>query len=195
MFQLKQSRWISHSSKMDHFETDNILKSFSIIVDTREQVTPRAKKRYSDFGVEYTKGILDYGDYTYNLNLPSGKLHNVNKRIRGKCVIERKQNLDELAMCFTRSRDRFRREFLRATEADAKVYLLIENASLDMLLKGQYRSRFKPQAFIASLMAWAVRYNMTPIFCEMEHSGRIIKEVLYRDCKERLEGGEFDAKL
>ena len=180
---------------MDHFEEDNILKSFSIVVDTREQVTPRAKKRYSDFGVEYTKAVLDYGDYTYNLDLPSGKLHDTSKRIKAKCVIERKQNLDELAMCFTRSRDRFRKEFLRASENGAKVYLLIENASLDMLLKGQYRSRFKPAAFVASLMAWAVRYNMTPIFCEMEHSGRIIREILYRDCKERLEGGELDEKL
>lgn len=177
---------------MDHFETDSILKSFSIIVDTREQNTPRAEKRYKDLGVKYTKAVLDYGDYTYNIELPSGKLHDTSRRVRGKCVIERKQNLDELAMCFTRSRDRFRKEFLRAKEADAKVFLLIENGSLDLLLKGQYRSRFHPAAFLASLMAWSIRYNMTPIFCEMEHSGRIIKEILYRDCKERLERGEFD---
>ena len=184
-------KWISHSSKMDNFELQNILKSFSVIVDTREQPTARAKKRYADMGVEYNRAVLDYGDYTYNIILPNGPLHSLDQRIRGKCVIERKQNLDELAMCFTRSRDRFRREFERAQEHGAKVFLLIENASIGMLLSGQYRSRYKPAAFIASLVAWSCRYNMPPIFCEMEHSGRMIREILYRDCKERLERGEL----
>ena len=179
---------------MDQFDIQKILKSFSVIIDTREQQNRRAERRYHDLGVDYNRAVLDYGDYTYNLALPSGQLHDISKRIRAICVIERKQNLDELAMCFTRSRDRFQREFERAQAAGAKTYLLTENASLDMLLKGQYRSRFKPQAFIASLIAYSVRYNMTPIFCEMEHSGRIIKEILYRDAKERLERGEFDGK-
>lgn len=177
---------------MDIFDVQNILKSFSVIIDTREQKNRRADRRYSGLGVEYHRAVLDFGDYTYNLTLPNGQLHDLNKRIKPLCVVERKQNLDELAMCFTRSRDRFQREFERAAVAGSKVYLLTENASLDMLLSGQYRSRFKPQAFIASLMAYSVRYDMTPIFCDMEHSGRIIKEVLYRDCKERLERGELN---
>ena len=168
-----------------------MLRSFEILVDTREQDTDRARERYQRMNVPVIRAKLNYGDYTYNLALPSGQLHDISKRIRATCVIERKQNLDELAMCFTRSRDRFQREFERAQAAEAKIYLLTENASLDMLLKGQYRSRFKPQAFIASLMAYSVRYNMTPIFCEMEHSGRIIKEILYRDAKERLERGDL----
>jgi hypothetical protein len=136
--------------------------------------------------------VLDYGDYTYNLTLPGGELHDVSNRIKGRCVIERKQNLDELAMCVTRSRDRFRREFERAAEAGAKVYLLIENASIDILMAGQYRSRFNPKAFLASLTAYSVRYDMIPLFCDMVNSGRLIREVLYRDAKERLERGEFN---
>lgn len=179
---------------MDQFDIQKILKSFSVIVDTREQPNKRAEKRYEGLGVRYDRAVLDYGDYTYNLTLPDGPLYNISKRIRAVCVVERKQNLDELAICFTRSRDRFQREFERAQAAGSRIYLLTENASLDMLLKGQYRSRFKPQAFIASLMAYSVRYNMTPIFCEMEHSGRIIKEILYRDAKERLERGEFNGE-
>jgi len=176
---------------MDLFDINNTLKSFSIIVDTREQETNRAKRRYESMGVEYCRGVLDFGDYTYNLTLPAGPLHDISNRIKPKCVIERKQNLDELAMCFTRSRARFQREFERARDAGARVYLLTENASLDMILLGHYRSRFKPQSFIASLLAWSIRYNMIPVFCDMEQSGRLIREILYRDAKERLEGGEI----
>ena len=46
-------------------------------------------------GVEYNRAVLDYGDYTYNIILPNGPLHSLDQRIRGKCVIERKQNLDD----------------------------------------------------------------------------------------------------
>lgn len=176
---------------MTRKEIDDILKSFRIIVDTREQVTPRAEERYAALGVPYSKSVLDYGDYTYNLTFTDGKPLIPEGRVKGLCVVERKQNLDELAMCFTRSRDRFRREFERATEAKARIFLLVENASLDLLLSGQYRSRLNPKAFLASLTAWTIRYNSTPIFCEMGHSGRIIKELLYRDAKERLEGGKW----
>ena len=176
---------------MDAFEVESILKSFRVIVDTREQETKRARERYDSFGAPYERAVLDFGDYAANLTLPAGELHDVSNRIIPACVVERKQNLDELAMCFTRSRDRFRREFERAQAAGARVYLLIENASLDMLIMGQYRSRFQPKAFLASLVAWSIRYDMVPVFCEMGHSGRIIREILYRDIKERLERGEI----
>ena len=172
-------------------EKQEIIKSFSILVDSREQDTGRARQRYEGFGVEYSRCILDYGDYAYNLVLPGGELHDISERIKAKCVIERKQNLDELAMCFTRSRARFQREFERAAAAGSRIYLLVENASIDMILTGQYRSKFTPKAFMASLAAYSVRYNMVPVFCDMKHSGAVIQEILYRDAKERLEGGEF----
>ncbi len=46
-------------------------------------------------------------------------------------------------------------------------------------------------AFLASVMAFMIRYNMNLIFCKEETSGDLIKEILYRDLKERLERGEF----
>jgi hypothetical protein len=100
-------------------------------------------------------------------------------------------SLDELAMCFTKGRDRFRREFQRADAAGAKVYLLVEGASYEDIIAHRYRSKFASNAFIASLTAWTVRYDTTPIFCQAETSGAIISEILYRDMKERLVKGEY----
>lgn len=174
---------------MKRSEQNIIIESFRIIVDTREQATRRSEQRYESMGVNTEKAVLDYGDYTYNLTLPDGPLHDITTRIQPKCVVERKQNLDELAMCFTRSRDRFQREFDRAAAAGAKIFLLTENASMDMIMAGQYRSRFQPKAFLASILSWSIRYNMVPIFCDMKSSGRLIREILFRDMKERLEGG------
>lgn len=180
---------------MDIFEQKEALKSFEILVDTREQNTEKSKKRYDSFGVPYRKATLDFGDYAYNFTLPGGqKLHDISNTIRPLCAVERKMNLDELAGCFTRSRQRFQREFERASDNGSRIYLICENANWENLLNGKYRSKLNPNAFAASAAAWMIRYNMNVIFCKEETSGRLIKEILFRDLKERLERGEFDGK-
>ena len=177
---------------MDIFTQKEVLKSFSVLVDSREQPTKRAMRRYESFGVPYERVTLSYGDYAYNAVLPNGQpLYDTAETIKPACVIERKMDLDELAQCFTTSRDRFRREFQRATEAGARVYLICENANFENLVNGRYRSRFNANAFVGSVTAYMVRYNMNLLFCKEDTSGRLIKEILYRDLKERLERGEF----
>ena len=177
---------------MTIFDQKEVLKSFEILHDSREQDTERAKKRYESFGVPHERAVLSYGDYTYNATLPGGsKIYDVSKTISPVCVVERKMNLDELAGCFTRSRQRFQREFERAQEHGSRIYLLCEDANWENLLNGKYKSRMSAEAFSASVFAWMIRYNMNIVFCKEETAGRIIKEILYRDLKERLEKGEF----
>lgn len=179
---------IARSCDFNILDVPDILKTFRIIVDTREQRTKRAKERYESFGVPYLHSTLSYGDYCGQVALPGGILYpDISSTVSALCVIERKMSLDELAQCFTRSRDRFRREFERAAENNAKVWLLVENGNWEGILNHRYRSRYNPEAFKASLAAWAVRYNMTPVFCRSGTSGILIKEILYRDMKERLE--------
>ena len=177
---------------MDIFEQKQVLGTFRILVDTREQDTPRARRRYEAFGVPYERATLNYGDYTYNATLPDGRpLFDISETIRPPCVVERKMSLDELASCYTTGRKRFTQEFERAKENGCRVYLLCENATWENLLAGRYRSRMNPNSFRGSAAAFMVRYNANLIFCKAETSGVIIKEILYRDLKERLEKGEY----
>lgn len=178
---------------MTIFDQNQVLKTFEILVDTREQQTKQAQKRYDSFEVPHERATLSYGDYAYNAVLPNGqKIYDVSTTIHPVCVVERKMGLDELAGCYTRSRQRFQKEFERAQEHGCRVYLVCENSNWENLLNGRYRSRLNPKAFTASNVAWMVRYNMNVIFCKEETSGRLIKEILFRDLKERLERGEFD---
>lgn len=177
---------------MNGYEITEALGTFRIIADTREQNTPRAKERFKAFGVPIERATLSYGDYCAQITLPGGELFVTADTIKPACVIERKMSLDELAACFTRGRDRFRREFERARETGAKIYLLTEGGSFEAIINHRYRSKFNPSAFLASLTAWCVRYDATPIFCKADSSGRIIREVLFRDIKERLERGEYE---
>ena len=177
---------------MTPIEIEKILDSMVILRDTREQNTARARRRYKAFGLPCEKAVLDYGDYTYNAALPSGSIYSVTDRIKPMCAIERKMNLDELAGCFTHDRKRFEAEMLRCQQNNGRMYLLIEDASWELLLLGKYRSRFRSKAFLASLTAWMVRYDLQVIFCKEDTTPTLIREILYRDLKERLVRGEFD---
>lgn len=178
---------------MELFDIIETLKSFRIITDTRERETSRSLQRYKSFGVPWERGKLDYGDYCYNATLPNGHpLYDIHKPIYPCFAIERKESLTELAGNFTKGRERFKREFERAADNDARIFLLVENASWENLFAGKYRSKFHPAAFSASIVAWSIRYNLNIVFCKEETSGRLIKEILFRDLKERLENGFYD---
>lgn len=167
-------------------ELEQVLDTMTILVDTREQDTERARRRYASFGVSTERAVLDYGDYTWQFGVCGIMYHDTTKRIIPKVAVERKMSLDELAQCFTHDRKRFNAEMIRAKEAGGRIFLLCENSSWENLITGKYRSKFSPSAFIASIVAWSIRYDLQVIFCKEETTGRLIKEILYRDLKERL---------
>ena len=175
--------------KYSHFEVDKALDEMCIIADTREQDTAAFRNRFAACvpPLKISRRKLDFGDYTAATML-DGKLYS----LENAAVIERKMSLDELAMCFGRERGRFEREFLRAKSAGAKIYLLVENASWENLLSGKYRSKLPPKSFAASLAAWTARYDLVPIFCKAESSGRVMALILRYELRNFLERGEDD---
>lgn len=176
---------------MDCFEIREALDTFAVLADKREQNTARATERFAALG-DPARATLDYGDYCGQITLPGGcQLYDESERIYPRCVVERKMSLDELAANFTRGRDRFKREFERAAEKGAKVFLLVEGFSWEAVFNHRYRSKYNPAAFEASILAWLARYDVTLLSCKPGTSGRLIKSVLYRDMKERLESGQF----
>ena len=164
-------------------EIDDVMKTFTILCDTREQVTERSRIRYRQFGCPYKRQKLDFGDYSAVLYLPDGSEYS----LADKCVVERKMGYSELCICYTHDRDRFRREFERAKEAGAKTYLLLENSTWEMAYKHEYRSQMTPQALIASMTTWLARYDCQLIMCKSETSGKMIYNILYREAREHLE--------
>lgn len=178
---------------MTRLEIEKCLEGMTILVDNREQPnTERYEQRVSSLSVPYRRQTLSYGDYAYNFTLPNGnELYGPDDLVTAPVVIERKMNLEELSGCLTQQRKRFENEFLRASEHNAVVYLLVEDATWEKLLAGHYRTKFRPESFFASLTAWIARYQIRVIFCRHEVSGKLIRELLYRELKEKLERGEY----
>lgn len=180
---------------MHTFDISRSLASMLIVCDTREKDTENARRRYSDFGCQYDKAKLDYGDYCFNFQYPDGKwLHNQtceDEEIFPLVFIERKMNLDELCLCFGKERSRFEREMERAKIHKSRGYLLVENMTWENALNGKYKSQLNPKALIASMLAWSIRYNLHIIPCKSETSGKLIYEILYRELKEYLDNLEW----
>lgn len=164
---------------MHPVEVKTALESMVCLVDTREQDTPRLRARLREMGCPWERKKLEFGDYSVKCD---------SMDLSTSIAIERKMNLDELCNCYCRERKRFEREFERARQAGAKVYLLVEDGSWEDAYSGKYRSRMSPESLVASIQAWLARYNCQVIFCQPKTTGRLIHDILYRELKERLEG-------
>lgn len=172
--------------KYSNFEIDNMLDSMVILIDTREQDTKALQERITAMTCHIERVKLDYGDYTVKTILPTGEV----LCLANKVAIERKMNLDELCLCFTKGRERFEREFKRAQADNARIYLLIENSNWEKAFNGKYRSQLKPKSLIASMLAWTARYTMIPQYCGPSTTGVLIAYILRYELKVFLESCE-----
>lgn len=183
-------------------EIQSCLESMVILVDTREQPSARAIRRYKRFGCPYDRQKLAYGDYTFDCTLPgAGQIYADRSDIRPPVVIERKANLEELSGNLTEKplakhkllgvRNRFEAELLFAKTNNASVYLLIENADLSDVVNHRYDTKLNEVSFFHTLTAYMARYDLKLLFCPEAESGALIREVLYRELKERLTRGDY----
>lgn len=165
------------------------MESMVVLVDTREQPNSLFKKRVEQFNCPWERHKLDFGDYS----LKYTKLDGEDIYLDDCIAVERKMDANELASCFTRERKRFEREFQRAKEKNAKLYLLVESECWEDIYDGKYgtnpvfRSKMKPQSLTASIHAWQARYGFNLQFCSPGMSGQLIADILKYELRERLE--------
>lgn len=78
---------------------------------------------------------------------------------------------------------------IRAKANGTKLFLIVENASWTDILLHNYRSDFKPQSFLATLLSWQVKFNVTILFCKPGETAQILYGILYYWVRERLKRG------
>lgn len=165
-------------------EVEEALQTMTILIDSREQDTERARARYAQFDVPYERTTIHTGDYSAKFMLPDGTWYDMSEDV----TVERKMNLDELCLCFGSERKRFIREFERAKENNIRMWLLLENSTFKKAYSGSYRSQYKPKSLIASILAFQARYNCRIVMCEEAVSGKLIHDILYYEGREILMG-------
>lgn len=156
----------------------DVLADMVIITDTREQKNQHILEYFDDKEIKHRLEKLDSADYSVVFpNHPEFELDY-------SILIEKKNSLDEIAGNFTKGRERFIKEFERI--GDAKIHLLIENATWRKVRNGSYRSKLPPQNMVANLLTWNARYNCPIWFVNPTESGMLIYQVFKYGTMEKL---------
>lgn len=160
-----------------------------IIIDSREK--PKAIGKILDHfdksGIEYEVSKLLFGDYM-DWNRPG-------------IVVDRKQNIAELAKNCTVEHERFRREMEKAKKAGATLVVLVEqnrykdrdswvevNSIEDLLRWSSPHTMVRGEKVYRVLASWTAKFPLRVEFCDKRSTGRRIAEILYRDENEQNQG-------
>lgn len=153
-----------------------------LIIDSREK--PKAIqtiiKQFDEAGIRYETSKLLFGDYMdYS---------------RPGLVIDRKQNIAELAKNCTREHERFRRELERVTAAGAELVILVEqnryksgdewisvNGITDLILWSNPHTQIRGEKVFRVLSSWVAKYKLRVEFCDKRVTGKRILEIIYKE--------------
>ena len=163
-----------------------------IICDTREQKNQHILKYFDEHNIEYKIAKLDEGDYKLVSN--------------DSLVVDRKQNLQEVAQNVCQGHDRFVRECLRCIDKGEKLVVLIEEEKIGCLADVpkwyNFRRRFSPRA-ITGKRLWKImstmrdEYKIDWEFAKREDFPKRLLEILGGDemgCGGKKKGGKKKGK-
>lgn len=153
-------------------ELKKLSRGIVVLVDSREKRNAHILDYFIKQGITYRISKLEYGDYSFMIPVGAagGDIY-----FHKDICIERKASLEELSGNFTRERDRFEKEFLKAGNDGAKVYLMVEApGGYSDIIGHKYRTDFTPAAFMASLKTWEHRFDTNVQFISPEYAGYYI---------------------
>lgn len=165
-------------------EIKNLIKRMIILVDSREKKNTHILDYLTKQGIACQVTALDYGDYSFMLKeAAAGQDIFFHQDI----VIERKASLEELSGSLAQQRERFEKEFLKAGNDGCKVYLMIEApGGYSDIIQHNYRTEFKPSAFMASLKTWESRFGCNVQFIDPQYSGYYLLSTFQYFAREAL---------
>lgn len=151
-----------------------------LLVDTREK--PKAiqgiLKYFDSMHVTHESTKLLFGDYM-DFNRPH-------------TVVDRKQNIAELAKNCTAEHERFRRELERAQKANSTLVILVEQNRYrdrdrwihveditDLMLWESPHTAIRGEKVFRVLRAWMSKYPLRVEFCDKRSTGKRIYEIIY----------------
>lgn len=153
-----------------------------LLIDSREK--PRAIKSivnyFDSIGLPHETSKLFIGDYQ-----DFGNPH---------IIVDRKQNIAELAKNCTSEHERFRRELQRAQKANSTLVILVEQNRYkdrnewihvadieDLMLWSSPHTQVVGEKVYRVLRSWMATYPLRVEFCDKRNTGRRIYEIIYEE--------------
>lgn len=153
-----------------------------LLIDSREK--PKAirsiVKFFDSIGLVHETSKLFIGDYQ-DFNRP-------------QIIVDRKQNIAELAKNCTADHERFRRELERAQKANTTLVVLVEQNRYkdgdrwihcesveDLMLWESPHTTIRGEKVYRVLRSWMAKYPLRVEFCDKRSTGRRIYEIIYEE--------------
>ena len=153
-----------------------------LLIDSREK--PKAirsiVKYFDSIGLVHETSKLFIGDYQ-DFNRP-------------QIIVDRKQNIAELAKNCTADHERFRRELERAQKANTMLVVLVEQNRYkdrdrwihcesveDLMLWESPHTTIRGEKVYRVLRSWMAKYPLRVEFCDKRSTGRRIYEIIYEE--------------
>lgn len=153
-----------------------------IVIDSREKpkAIERIVKEFMLQEIPFVSSKLLFGDYM-DWNKPD-------------VVIDRKQNIAELAKNCTSEHSRFREELERAKAAGARLVILVEQNRYkdrdkwvqikqvsDLMLWSSPYTTIRGEKVFRVLTSWMAKYDLMVEFCDKRSTGKRIIEIIYNE--------------
>ncbi|MDU1838648.1 MAG: ERCC4 domain-containing protein [Niallia sp.] len=168
-------------------ELKKILDTLEIIVDTREQKNTHVLDYFRKKNVSFRIRTMKTGDYS--AMIPKNDEFGITRDIYLSAALERKNGVDELVESI-KDRTRFENELIRASK-NPFVLIVEDLEGYSKILKGLYRSKYKPESLLGSLKTFEVRYNFSTVFLAPAQTGNYIYYHFLYMTRELLKGGNI----
>ena len=172
---------------MRHHFADGELKiltgRLTILHDTREQENGHILGWLESNGIPHKQRSLQTGDYS--IVLPACPELGLHRDTYFNAAVERKSSIDELVGT-VKDRTRFENELIRGRQLEWFALLVEDGDGYSKIVRGDYRSRYEPNALLASLAALSLRYGCPVHFIPKEQAARWIRSHLHWFALERL---------
>lgn len=164
--------------KYNDKEQKELLKSLTIIVDTREKENKHDHilQFFESKKIPWVSQALTHGDYS--CFLPKNDALNIPRDLyfTNEICIERKQNISEWIGNISQDRAAVKKKFALAPR---HTILMIENSSYGDIIEGNYYSSYAPKSALGTFHSIWNEFDIPIIFMDSKYSGQFIYGYFY----------------
>lgn len=149
----------------------DIVDEIIVLIDSREKLPNHITKAFDNFGVKWEVKKLESGDYS--AYVPKNEVLGIYEDINLENIIcvERKMSAEEISNNLSNQKDRFKREFERAT---CKIIIMIENITYKDIATNNYKTQLTPKQFLGLLHSFCDTHEAPFIFVDKEMAALFI---------------------
>lgn len=170
-------------------EINAILKTLTIVMDSREKVNKHILDYFHRQEIPVKIQKLDHGDYS--CMIPANEELGIRRDIYLNSFVERKHGVDEITGNLQKdTQQAFINELIRAQ--NSRFVIFVEEPDFDeKIAKHLYRSRYDPKALKGRLESLKAKYNFEICPMSKEMIGHNIYHRFYYQMRTYLKKGAF----